>query len=73
MKKLKQAFTYEDGSEMDGREFERKFEAMSGRFKDMASADDIEFALAAEAAGEQALLERILNRDITESERRQCW
>jgi len=62
---LRKAFLHEDGSEKDGIVFERAYETMAARFKnayDGVRHDDVEFALAAEAAGKLELLNAILSR-----------
>jgi hypothetical protein len=64
---LPRAFMNADGSEQDGKAFETAYEAMLCRFKnayDGVPGDDIEFALAADAAGKTELLNGILSRQI---------
>jgi hypothetical protein len=64
---LPKAFMNADGTEQDGKAFETAYEAMLCRFKnayDGVPGDDIEFALAAEAAGQTVLLNAILSRQI---------
>jgi hypothetical protein len=58
---------YQDGTEVDGKKFERQYDAMYWRFKNASSGvrhEDVLSALENEA--NEALLKRILNRELIE-------
>ena len=55
-------------TEQDGLQFEKDFMSMVGRFRGAecgVDAADVELALAADAAGDNSLLNAILSRQVT--------